>query len=119
MAGCYSKTSFDSQKRLSATLVICYGERLPFKVAPYHLRGGSVPKLWSVPASSRTRVSAVFKHALDLWEPRLPTMGREAASFTEVRYGSTAALLLGRNVSNSLAAQAVADPIRTIQTELS
>lgn len=92
MAGCYSKTSFGSQKRLSATLVVCYVECLPSKAAPYHLRGGSVPKLWSVPASSRARVSAVFKHALDLWEPRLPTMGREAASFTEVRYGAKAAV---------------------------
>ncbi|MNM93893.1 hypothetical protein D3C81_1062810 [compost metagenome] len=33
------------------------------------------------------RKSSAFRHALYLWEPRLPAMGREAAPVTDVRHG--------------------------------
>ena len=39
-----------------------------------------------------TGVSPAFRHALYLWEPRLPAMGREAAPVTDVRFGSLAAI---------------------------
>ena len=31
-----------------------------------------------------TEISPAFRHALYLWEPRLPAMGREAAQVTDV-----------------------------------
>jgi hypothetical protein len=40
------------------------------------------------------RKSPAIRHALYLWEPRLPAMGREAAPVTDVRYGSKAAIQL-------------------------
>ncbi len=37
-----------------------------------------------------TGISPAFRHALYLWEPRLPAMGREAAPITDVRFESIA-----------------------------
>ncbi|SPO55950.1 Sensory box protein/GGDEF family protein (modular protein) [Pseudomonas sp. JV551A1] len=37
-----------------------------------------------------TGISSAIRHALYLWEPRLPAMGREAAPVTDARYGSIA-----------------------------
>jgi len=39
-----------------------------------------------------TGISPAFRHALYLWEPRLPAMGREAALVTDFCYGSFAAI---------------------------
>ncbi|SPO55943.1 protein of unknown function [Pseudomonas sp. JV551A1] len=49
---------------------------------------------WGWPLPSMFRKSSAFRHALYLWEPRLPAMGREAAPVTDVRYGSKAAIQL-------------------------
>ena len=42
-----------------------------------------------------TGISPAFRHALYLWEPRLPAMGREAAPVTDVRFGSKAVIPTG------------------------